>query len=65
MEANANKKSHTLVNLLYKFIADHGVSKAIKIDEGGELCNELNDVVCEEYGIERRIASPYYTKARV
>ena len=60
VEAIADKKASTIVNSLYKFIADHGVPEVIITDQGREFCNELNDAVCSDYGIEHRIASPYH-----
>ena len=60
VEAIPDKSSETIAAVFTKFVTNHGCPEVLITDQGREFCNDLNDKVCQQFGIEHRVASAYH-----
>ncbi|KAK3108989.1 hypothetical protein FSP39_020333, partial [Pinctada imbricata] len=54
------KNAENVVEVLTRFVANHGVPEVLITDQGREFCNQLNDKFCAQFGMQHRVASPYH-----
>ncbi|XP_053385075.1 uncharacterized protein LOC128550298 [Mercenaria mercenaria] len=55
-----DKSAEQVLRVFTKFITTHGCPSVLITDQGREFCNQLNDQLCKQFGIEHRIASSYH-----